>query len=317
MRFFLSLLLALAPLFVWGAQTPAGRVEAVEGDARIYDAANLSRPAKVAETVFEGESIVTGDDGEVHLAMEDDGQIAVRPKSRVRIVKYRAEGGSNDTSIISLVQGALRSVTGWIGKYNPKGYAIRTPTATIGVRGTDHETVVVSSGNKEAEAGTYDKVNEGATVLSSPYGQTEVRRDQAGFVSLSQKSAPRLLASIPAVFRPARFDARFRNLHETVRQRIDARRSQRIESIRERRQKIDAGRNAGHSPVHEQKRQDGRRRFEEQRRQMEQHRPGDRWRDRRTLRGNASGEVGARARSIGGEHGFGGKVRDPAGARRR
>lgn len=291
--------LSLVPLFAGAQQTPAGRIEEVQGDARIYDPASNMRLAKVGEVVSEGDSIVTGADGEVHLAMEDEGQIAIRPNTRMRIAKYRAEGGSSDTSIIALVQGALRSVTGWIGKYNPKGYAIRTPTATIGVRGTDHETMVIAQGG-DGEAGTYDKVNHGATLLSTPHGQTEVRPNQAGFASLAGKAKPRVLPSVPTFFRPARLDNRFQNLHEKIRQQVDAKRGQRIEALKERRQKPEGGRvdrDAQPARQHEglrprsaeqrsqiqqerreraeQKQQENRQRFEGGQQRMESHRPGD------------------------------------------
>lgn len=237
MKSFVAFLLCFWSLLAFAQQ--AGRIEQVEGDARVYDKAQTMRTVKVGDAVTEGDTIVTGAGGEVHLAMADEGQIAVRPNTRMTIAKYRADGGNTDTSIISLVQGALRSVTGWIGKYNPKGYAIRTPTATIGVRGTDHETMVVAKGG-EGEAGTYDKVNHGETLLSTKQGQTVVRPNQAGFASLAGKTKPRVLASVPHFFRPAKLDTRFQKLHENVHQRIETKRKERIEKIREQRQKIDA-----------------------------------------------------------------------------
>lgn len=238
MKILVSLWLLLASLVAWAEPTVAGRVEDSEGDARIYDPAQAMRPAKAGEVVREGDSIVTGADGEVHLAMEDEGQIAVRPNTRMRIAEYKAEGGSGDSSVIALVHGALRSVTGWIGKYNPKSYTVRTPTATIGVRGTDHETRVIPEGSSEGEAGTYDKVNQGATVLSTAQGRTEIRPNQAGFVAHSGKARPRVLSAVPTVFAPARFDRRFEKLHERVRERLDVRRNERIESFKERRRQL-------------------------------------------------------------------------------
>ena len=244
----------LFALFLWALSIvvhaqEAGRIERVEGEARIYDKARTVRGAVVGEAVAEGDTIVTGPSGEVHLAMTDEGQIAIRPDTRLTIARYRADGGSSDTSIFSLVQGALRSVTGWIGKYNPKGYAIRTPTATIGVRGTDHETMVVAQGG-EGEPGTYDKVNHGETLLTTKYGQTVVRPSQAGFAAISGRSAPRVLASVPRFFRPAKLDAQFQSLHDKVRQRIDTRRSARIEKLRTQRLKPD-GSQRGREQLHE------------------------------------------------------------------
>jgi hypothetical protein len=261
--------LLLSPLLAWAQPVVAGRVEATEGDVRFYDAANVMRPALPGEPVHEGESIVTGADGEVHLAMADEGQIAVRPNTRLRIAKYRADGGSSDVSTMALVQGALRSVTGWIGKFNPRRYSIRTPTATIGVRGTDHETRVIPEGSDEGAAGTYDKVNAGATLLSTKHGQTEIRPNQAGFVALSGESRPRVLASVPSFFRPARLDPRFEKLHEKVRERVDIKRSERIQQLKERRSDPDLQRqerrqerSAEHRNVQDGRREDARRQQE-------------------------------------------------------
>lgn len=291
LKFHLWLWLTMAVIPAIAQQSAAGRIDETQGDVRIYDSAQNMRSARIGDVVYEGESIATGIDGEVHLVMADEGQIAIRPNTRLRIAKYKADGGKDDVSIIALVQGALRSVTGWIGKYNPKGYAIRTPTATIGVRGTDHETMVIPQGSRDGEAGTYDKVNHGATVLSTPHGETEVGPNQAGFVSVSGKAPPRLLPSVPKIYRPARLDSRFENLHEKVRQQIDVKRSQRIEAQRTQgvRQNESqglrgaAGKTDGtalrpQQQRHEQaerQRQLQQQQFDERRKRLEEHRPGD------------------------------------------
>ena len=64
----------------------------------------MRRPA-LGDPIYEGDSIVTGSDGEVHLAMEDSAYIGVRPSTKMRIVKYKAEGGDDDNSAIALLQG--------------------------------------------------------------------------------------------------------------------------------------------------------------------------------------------------------------------
>ena len=71
---------------------PAGKVELVEGDVTVFDKAKKARRVAVGEVVHEGEGIVTGRDGELHLDMEDGGFIAVRPNTRMSIAAYRAEG---------------------------------------------------------------------------------------------------------------------------------------------------------------------------------------------------------------------------------
>lgn len=237
--------LLAAVLMCWSAlavgQT-AGKVDLVDGEVKIFDAARKERMPKVGDAINVGENVVTGADGELHLSMEDGGQIAVRPNTRMRIEKYKAEGGADDRSVVRLLQGAMRSVTGWIGRYSPKNYQIHTPTATIGVRGTDHETHVIPPGSPEGEAGTYDKVNAGSTLLRTAQGTTEIRPSQAAFAAFSGKKRPALLHAVPAFFRPSRHESRFADLHEKVHRQLEQRRDERVRKVREARGQFEKGR---------------------------------------------------------------------------
>ena len=203
-----------------------GTIELIEGDVRVFDTAKTPRKVAKGDKVYEGESIVTGKDGEVHLGMEDSGFIGVRPDTRMRFTKYQANGEATDTSVIGLLKGAVRSVTGWIGKNNASAYQIRTPTATIGVRGTDHETLVIPQGQDNTEAGTYDKVNIGGTTLQTKQGKVDVEPDRAGFASYRAGSRPQLLSKVPHFFKPTRHESVFQGKHEAVHKVIEQRREE-------------------------------------------------------------------------------------------
>ena len=205
----------------------AGIIELIEGDVRVFDVDRKPRSAATGDKVYEGESIVTGKDGEVHLTMEDSGFIGVRPDTRMRFTRYQARGETTDASVIGLLKGAVRSVTGWIAKYNGTSYQIRTPTATIGVRGTDHETLVIPQGQGNDEAGTYDKVNIGGTTLQTKHGKVDVEPDRAGFVSHRGGARPQLLAQVPHFFKPTRHEAVFQGKHEAVHKVIERHRGER------------------------------------------------------------------------------------------
>ena len=96
----------------------AGTIALVDGDVRIVRAGTTSRRAAVGDAVSEGDSLVTGKGSEVHLSMQDTGFIALRPNTRFKIVGYKADGGDDDKGVFSLLVGGMRSVTGWIGKFN-------------------------------------------------------------------------------------------------------------------------------------------------------------------------------------------------------
>ena len=226
----------------------AGKVVLVEGDVRVYDQNQALRRPKLDDALYEGDSIVTGDGGEVHFNMEDGGYIGVRPNTRMRIVNYKAEGGSDDQSVIGLLEGSFRSITGWIGKLGGGNYRVVTRTATIGVRGTEHEPHVIPEGSADGEPGTYDRVHNGETVMQTSQGTVNVRANQAGFMPLRGQARPRLLDRIPVFFRPTRNEARFQGLHLRVQQRMEQRRQQRVQQIQERRKKPGALREQRQQP---------------------------------------------------------------------
>lgn len=220
------------------AATVAGSVEFVEGDVKITRGSADILP-KVGETVQEGDTITTGKDGELHLRMEDQGFIAVRANTRMKIDGYRAEGDREDKSVISLFTGTFRSVTGWIGKYARKNYVVTTPTATLGIRGTDHEPLYVpeGAGGAEMEAGTYDKVNEGETFIQNPRGRVFIKPRQSGFVPHHGRAAPKLLKAIPKFFRPTRNESLIEKRREILRQHLEQRFKEKRRQLIEKRAK--------------------------------------------------------------------------------
>jgi FecR protein len=205
----------------------AGQVVLVEGDALHFDRAGALRSLRAGDQIFEGDRLLTGTDGELHLAMGDGGYIAVRPATELRIDLFRAEGRSGDRSEISLIKGSLRTVTGWIGSAG--GALIRTFDATIGVRGTDHEPLVVPVGSARGEPGTYDRVHAGATYMETPQGTVDVRAGEAGFVPRGQGLPPEVLRVVPTLYQPSRNDGTFAGLNDRIKSQVaklrEARRS--------------------------------------------------------------------------------------------
>jgi hypothetical protein len=220
-----------------GEKTIAGTADLVEGDVRVFDSQKKPRTIHVGDKIYEGDSVATGTNGELHLTMEDNGFIAVRPNTKMRITKYRAQGDERDTGIISLLVGSLRSVTGWIGKHQPRSYAIRTPTATIGIRGTDHEPMVVPEGSAEGEPGTYDKVNIGGSFIKTSQGQIDVPAQRAAFAPHTGNRSmlrPRLLESVPRFYRHSRNERFIVKKHEFIQRTLNERREERRRHIKER-----------------------------------------------------------------------------------
>ena len=175
----------------------AGRIDFLEGNVSVTSASGQLRIPVKGERLEAGEAIATGRDGEMHVHMDDNGLIAMRANTFLRIEAYKADGGLDDVAAFRLLRGSFRSITGWIGKNNPQKYAVRTSTTTIGIRGTDHETLVIGDGDG---AGTYDKVNSGETEMVTPLGKVTILPGQSAFTPKGGSQPPALLAVIPAFF---------------------------------------------------------------------------------------------------------------------
>lgn len=231
---FIALLL-LAPVTTAYSAEPeiAGTVTLVEGQVWIQGSDKKIRPIKADQPLYPGDIIMTGLKGELQARMADEGLIAVRPNSRLKIESYRANGDEDDNAIFSLIRGTFRSVTGWIGKFNRKNYKIRAATVTIGVRGTDHEPAVIKHipGMKPlGKPGVYDKVNAGRTVMRNQFGEAEFGKGQVGFIGFKSRQAPTRLKTPPTFFKPSRHENRFlkitRNHNTLLQQRLQQRQQQ-------------------------------------------------------------------------------------------
>ena len=86
--------------------------------------------------VFNGDTIITGQDSRVTLLMLDKSLLTLTPQSKLVLDQslYNRGTGSRDTRL-QLILGRLRTI---VSKITGQGaYLIRTPTAAAGARGTD------------------------------------------------------------------------------------------------------------------------------------------------------------------------------------
>lgn len=125
----------------------AGQVIVASGTVQALAASGEVRELRRRSPVFAGDTIRTAPASEVQLRFADGALLALRADSEFRVDEYRFsnQGGAGDRSVSTLLKGGLRTITGVIGKQDPQAYEVKTPVATIGVRGTHYEAVLESS----------------------------------------------------------------------------------------------------------------------------------------------------------------------------
>lgn len=169
----------------------AGQVQFVHGIVQVTNSAGQTRTLLKGDAVHESDTVTTARDGSAQIKMRDGGMIAVRPDSKLKFDSFVFMGGEDgkEKSFFSLLRGGFRAITGMIGQKNKANYRITTAAATIGIRGTDHETYVVVPGSELAATvpvGTYNKVNTGETTMTTDKGTINILPNQMGFAAAGQ-----------------------------------------------------------------------------------------------------------------------------------
>ncbi len=184
----LGLVLALATNLAWA---DAGHVIFKVGEAKRISADGSEQVLMKGDAVEAGDTIVTNGHGMVQLRMDDGGLFAIRPNSQFRIDEYvYEENAASDKNFFSLIKGGFRSVTGAIGQKNKKAYKVKTPVATIGIRGTDYSARLCSADcGAGANNGLYVGVMSGGVTVASGSDSIDLDPSQYGFVDAASGQA--------------------------------------------------------------------------------------------------------------------------------
>jgi len=128
------------------AQDPSGRAVGVIPDASALRV-DGRRPLAIQQPVYMGDRIQTGSSGEAQILFIDTTRLVVGPASSLLIDSSVMRNRRTMSSfVVSALRGSFRFITG----ESPKpAYSIRTPTATIGVRGTQFDFTVLPNGGTE------------------------------------------------------------------------------------------------------------------------------------------------------------------------
>jgi hypothetical protein len=176
---------------VYKGPEAVGQVVVSRGKTFSISEKNKRHALDVGSEIFVGDRLFTGVKGYLRLNMIDDAKIDLRCNSEMLIEDYRLMRAGN-RSIIYLLKGSLRKVTGTIGKFADDVYEMKTPLSTVGVRGTDYALRVLQAhgcdGSVDVNSnGLFVKVNKGSIDLKNKKNQVALNVGDAMHVAEKDK----------------------------------------------------------------------------------------------------------------------------------
>jgi hypothetical protein len=175
------------------ALAAAGTVEFATGDARIQRGTQ-DIPAVKDTRIESGDALVTGADGRMRVRMENGERIALHPNTKFVIDQFTPPESQDKPetgkSFYTFIRGGFDAVVASLGRRDTTSYRVKTPVATMGIRGTAYTMIWTPEG-------LYVQVTEGSITLTNAAGTLVVQAGQIGFVGLGNV-APVLVNSMPA-----------------------------------------------------------------------------------------------------------------------
>lgn len=169
-----------------GATEPIGQIETINGIVEITRVDGTKVSAQKGDDIFQGDVIETGGDASVGIVLADDSVFSLDKDARAVIDEMVYDPGAQTGNVgISLVSGVMSFVSGQIAKTDPDAMVLKTPVATIGIRGTSGtissgetvEVVLVNDADGTTGEITITSPLGDVTVINSPFGAVAVAAD--------------------------------------------------------------------------------------------------------------------------------------------
>ncbi len=162
------------------------------------------RKLRRGAAIYESDTVATAS-ARTQIRFSDGSLVALRPNSEFKIEEYAFNGkqDGSERGLYSLVKGGFRTVSGLIGKVNKSNYRVKTPVATIGIRGTHYGLTLCAGGSCAAQGlddGLYGGVVDGSIEVSNQGGRFTFDNDQYFQIAGLDQAARALLGPPGVIF---------------------------------------------------------------------------------------------------------------------
>ena len=197
-----------------GASTPIGVIETVNGAAEATRADGSKIALKQGTEIFSGDILETGKGASIGIVLEDDSTLSLAESGRMVMDDVVFDVQSQEgNATISIVQGVFSFVSGQIAKTGPDAMVLKTPVATLGIRGTK----VAGSAAAEGQTNSISLLPDAdgsVGEISVTNGAGTVFLNQAGATTTitSAFQPPAAIVIIPVAQITAKFSAALKTL---------------------------------------------------------------------------------------------------------
>jgi len=152
-----------------------GSVVSLTGNASTSDISGRVQQLQIKSKIYQGDRLETEAGSNLHVIMDDGAEIFLKQDSLLKFSEYVITNGydKDSSSILDLLRGGLRKITGAIGASTAANYQVHTGFATIGIRGTEYvlklckqDDCSTTTSRTDADAKLHAVVLEGAITLS-------------------------------------------------------------------------------------------------------------------------------------------------------
>lgn len=151
----------------------AGRVNFVVGEVSAISSDGSRRVLGRGDLVNSGERLETGK-GRLQIRFTDGSFISLQPNTVFGLDNYAFNKAkpTEGTLLFNFIRGGMRTVSGAIGKVNRANYSVKTPVATIGIRGTSY------AAEQQPNGRLLLTVSKGMVNISNDFGSGNVSTGQ-------------------------------------------------------------------------------------------------------------------------------------------
>ncbi|MFT7005020.1 MAG: hypothetical protein ACJAWW_002386 [Sulfurimonas sp.] len=204
MKIFIKIVLTTLFLSVALFSREVATVTALNGKAFV-DRDGKKVELILGDKLLEKDVIKTQDKSKMQIIFLDETIITIGKNSTFAINEYLFEDNQEPVAKFGMLNGAMRAITGKIGKVAPDKFSVKTKTATMGIRGTNFSILAGEDGSYQAYCtfgaisvninGSENIVNQGYFIDITPSGDVQIKEfTPADLKSMKNKNFEKAIA---------------------------------------------------------------------------------------------------------------------------